>query len=79
MGGLETPVLFPETQNHLDVARAMLADPISAGFWRVEAVDDYQIKYHAYGESYTLNMKSREVDSDILNQWFNSTTDMRHI
>lgn len=70
-GGLETPILFPETMTHSDVARQLMADPISAGFWTVRNKEDQESTFEAFGMSVTLNLKSRDEDSDILNKFFN--------
>lgn len=72
--GQETPILFPETMSHSTVAYTigLGTDPVSAGFWNVVPNDDGNgIQYKAYGESFTLNIKSRKEDSEILNNFFN--------
>lgn len=66
------PILFPELLNHIDVARGTGKEAVGAGFWHVETKNHDEIEYFAYGESITLGIKSREQDSAILNQFFNS-------
>ena len=76
ISGIETPILFPETMNHSDVARGLcfgsVDNVVSAGFWNTTVTTDGYVEYHAWGDSYTLKMKSREEDSAILNRFFNS-------
>lgn len=76
ISGLETPILFPENMNHSDVARAIgfgsIDNVVSAGFWNTTTTTDGYVEYHAWGDSYTLQIKSREEDSAILNRFFNS-------
>lgn len=65
IGRDEMPIVFPELLKHSDVARQMggAHNVTGAGFCHI--TDD---KYVCYGESTSLNVKSRqEVDSKILN------------
>ncbi len=62
------PIVFPEIINHADMARNMgwkKEDIVGAGFVYVD--DD---SYNCYGESISLNVKSRcEEDEKILNRY----------
>ena len=70
---LLTPVVFPDTLIHVDVAKALGYPVISAGF--CEIIGD---KYECYGESVSLNVKSRyREDSEILNRMLN-LINLRH-
>jgi hypothetical protein len=62
--GLPTPFIFPETFIHADLAKGVGRRPIlGAGF--VSLLDG---KLTCYGESISLNVKSRgDIDSKILN------------
>lgn len=64
-GAPATPIVFPETLNHNEVADrfARPSDVVGAGFCYIE-----DNKYVCYGESYSLKIKSRgELDSKVLN------------
>lgn len=53
--------IFSETATHIDMAMGMWGKPISAGFCRRHANGIY-----CYGESISLNLKSRPEDSEII-------------
>lgn len=63
-----TPVIFSEVLKHSDVARGLFGSTdniVGAGFCYIQ--DD---KYHCYGESVSLNVKSgEEKDAKILNRF----------
>ena len=63
------PVVFTELAVHKDVARGFMPGKIlGAGFCYIE--DD---QYHCYGESTSLNVKSRDdIDSALLNRLLTS-------
>ncbi len=68
-----TPIVFPETLAHSDVARnmGMLGRVIGAGFCYIE-----DNKYVCYGESVSLNVKSRgDEDSKRLNRLLGCSSD----
>jgi hypothetical protein len=51
--------------SHKDMARVMFGKPVSAGFIRFDL--DYIKKCAVYGESVSLNLKSRgTIDEDII-------------
>ena len=54
--GNEVPVLFPPSVKHIDIGHRQAC--VSAGFYRV-----IHGKAHAFGESETLKLKSREIDT----------------
>lgn len=63
-----TPVVFPETLVHADVARQLFGPGAiihGAGFVQI----DREGRYVCYGESISLGVKSREDDSDVLNMY----------
>lgn len=61
--GLESPFLFPDFLSHSQVARMVSGEIISAGF----ATHDFR----AYGESVSLNVKSRpEEDTKLIRRAF---------
>jgi hypothetical protein len=62
--GNEIPVMFPGIITHYDFAQNFPFPVVSAGFVRVE--DDGSLT--AYGESVSLEKKSRERDSVLL-EW----------
>ena len=67
----EYAIIFPETLNHSDVAFAMtygdLTKVMSAGFVSI-GVANNRPKCSVYGESISLNTKSRPEDYKIVNQ-----------
>lgn len=72
---LETPYVFPETEQHFDVARAItrgaMDKVVSAGFCDVGY--DQELGYSTWscwGESVSLGVKSLESDSGTLNSMF---------
>ena len=65
ISGVKTPIVFPETSVHSDIADALggKGRVLGAGFCTVD-----QDGYHCYGESISLNIKSNyELDSRLLN------------
>jgi hypothetical protein len=73
-GRLQSPIVFPETINHAEMARNCgwsKEDIIGAGFVYIR---DYQ--YFTYGESVSLRVKSRgNEDSEILNRYLGGLVD----
>lgn len=65
--GGDTPILFPHSESHSDVARAFGSDlPISAGFFSI--VDG---RFECFGKSTTLGgLESRDEDGAILTAHF---------
>lgn len=68
-----TPVIFPETLNHAEVAHALNFSQVTgAGFVSVSHDGAYQ----CYGESVSLKVKSNgEADSEILNRYLGGKQD----
>lgn len=69
----ETPLLFEQLVGHDDIARMVKAKYpdaviVSAGFWCIDRAE----KYSTYGESVSINIKSRLEDVFILNKCFNN-------
>lgn len=68
-----SPIIFPESETHSDVARTVGA--ISGGFVKISPVydvkKDVQIVAECYGESISLGLKSRPEDSAILTSFLN--------
>ena len=58
---LETPVLFPVWLEHLDVSNALKYKVLSAGFVTIK-----NNVVTAFGDSFSLCVKSREIDSQII-------------
>lgn len=61
---METPIIFPSFIAHSDIARN-LHKVISAGFVQFTAGDD-AVDVQAFGESVSLNIKSRPRDSRLI-------------
>jgi hypothetical protein len=67
----EMPVIFPSALKHSDVAEAMEkatygARPVSAGF----IMTNYSRGIlKCYGDSMTLNLPAREIDTNIVNKF----------
>ncbi len=68
--------IFSDTKAHSDIARGFHFKPVSAGFCTI-AVGHYikgtteekeSVNVHCFGESLSLNLKSREEDEDIINK-----------
>ena len=74
-GNLETPYLFPETETHGDVARALTrGNPdsvVSAGFCDIYCDSDKcEYTWSCWGESVSLGVKSLPTDAATLNRMF---------
>jgi len=64
--GFPEPIVFSETLNHNDVARAIGGTVLGAGFCYIQ-----DNKYVCYGKSTSLKMDSRgDEDSKVLNRRF---------
>lgn len=63
--GLELPIVFNSILTHKDVARPYIV--VSAGFCSCESG-----KWTVWGESVSLQMKSRPQDEKILNNTLNN-------
>ena len=61
--GCESAIVFPETLTHADVAAFYSGRVVSAGFCTISPQEGY---VDAYGESISLNIKSRQQDGDII-------------
>jgi len=82
--GMETPIIFPNIMQHVDVMEMMglkKSDILSAGFVRVRPLAEedkislgsgmiQDIKYTCYGESISIGVKSQPEDSTIVDQMF---------
>ena len=69
--GLPVPILFDDLLRHCDVA-AGVGKVISAGMFR--PLDNGG--FHCWGESTSLGgIRSRDIDSAILNEWFRKMMD----
>ena len=81
--GNETPIIFGENFQHSEMARRVTHDPkedvVSAGFVSIKDLEEYKeydsgicVKHElkAYGESISLNKKSRTEDTKLLNYIF---------
>jgi hypothetical protein len=67
--GFSEPIVFGETLNHSDVARAIGGTVLGAGFCYIQ-----DNKYVCYGKSTSLKMDSRgDEDSKVLNRRFGIT------
>jgi hypothetical protein len=63
--GVESPVVFPPMIKHTDRVDVTFGQPFSAGFCVIK-----DSKVECYGESISLNLKSRPEDSLILTEVF---------
>jgi len=61
--GLETPIIFPVILGHTEVKTPKKV--ISGGFVYIY-IKDNNIQVNCFGESITLKVKSREIDSKII-------------
>lgn len=64
--GLEKAIIFDELLTHLTVARGF--NVISAGFCSIGASNDKEMKVQVYGESVTLDMRSRKEDATLIEE-----------
>lgn len=64
--GLEVPLIFPTTVNHIEIAQriGMVFKVVSAG--QCSVGNDGKI--YCWGESISLKVKSREEDTEIINR-----------
>jgi hypothetical protein len=68
-GGLQMPIIFSSLQQHDVVARPFGGKVLGAGFCVIYLDDSGRPKYDCYGESVSLDIKSRgEVDAQVLNR-----------
>ena len=58
------PIIFPNSLQHKDVAKALNLTPVSAGF-----VMQRFGEVKCYGDSFTLNIKSKEEDTELLKEF----------
>lgn len=58
VGTMLTAVCFHEAINHSDMKKLFVGEPLGAGFFHID-----QDKVWVYGESVSLNLKSRPEDS----------------
>lgn len=81
--GIDVPVVFPEVIQHYQMVVNTIwgskVTPVSAGkitmtvfkeFDHRRGVEETSIEVQAYGESISLELKSRPEDSDILTRYF---------
>ena len=65
--GLETPIIFSETERHIDIIINSDFKLISAGFCRFGVNRSGNLQVSCWGESLGLNKKSRlEVDEQLI-------------
>lgn len=67
--------LFSKVNTHSDMAKGFYKKPVSAGFCRIEAEETHhgeRAVVVCWGESISLNLKSRAEDGDIINKKLNS-------
>lgn len=65
--GLENVALFSPTINHCDMVSKGMR-PTSAGFVETKVDDEGRISYTAYGKSLSLNLESKESDSELIKE-----------
>jgi hypothetical protein len=63
--GIETPIIFPETESHVDHVRSQ-QEVISAGFCRFSVNADVKLEVGCWGESIGLKVKSRGAKDEEL-------------
>ena len=78
--GMEYPVVFPETIQHISIASGIRDKVISAGFCSVNKLEKekelpsgfiQEVEFKAYGKSISLNKESRpKEDTFLLNKMF---------
>ncbi len=59
-------IIFPEAIEHYKMASWLKDEPISAGFVFIPEKDDCGNIAHCYGESVSLNLKSKDIDTKLL-------------
>lgn len=64
--------IFSDTHVHADVARGLYGKPVSAGFCHLNTAIDDTITVICYGESISMNLKSRPEDGEIITRKLNS-------
>jgi hypothetical protein len=71
---LDTPIVFPDHLIHADMARSQQMVATSAGFCHIGGRDELgNPQFVCYGESISLQLKSRDKDSEIMNRTFGTT------
>ena len=68
--------IFSDTNTHSDMARGFHFKPVSAGFCTIakgyktneDGDEETIVNIHCFGESVSLNLKSREEDEKIINE-----------
>lgn len=66
--GIKTPILFPPSLTHSDMAHRVGGEVLSAGFVQV-GIRDGEVAVDAYGDSDSLKVKSDKEDSAIIRRF----------
>lgn len=65
--------IFSSLSNHTDISKQLFGTPISAGFCSLLSnIKNNKININCYGESISLNLQSRIIDSQIINDLINN-------
>jgi hypothetical protein len=58
--------LFPNWENHANVAQRLGYQPVSAGFVSIWVDEDHNLQVQTHGRSESLNMESDPQDADLI-------------
>ena len=65
--------IFSSLSNHIDISKQLFGTPISAGFCKLlPNTKNNTININCYGKSISLNLQSRIIDSQIINDLINN-------
>lgn len=65
--------MFTKANTHSEIAKGFYSEPVGAGFCNIrQKADSEDVNVHCYGESVSLNLKSREEDENIINNKLNN-------
>ena len=67
----KTFLIFHHTVVHRDVARHLMGEPVGAGFCKLRADKSGKIDVECWGESVSLDIKSRKEDQKIISEHIN--------
>jgi len=65
-------IIFSKTINHSDMKRIIPSEIVSAGFCSFHVSHELLPAVHCFGESISLNIKSRQEDDLIINNKINN-------
>ena len=69
LNGHATPILFPPTVNHIDIADRFANRVFTGGFVTVQTGKDGEPLVQTYGESISCKVKSDPADAELITRY----------